>query len=181
MVYDGKMWIMGGTTGALQPNNAVWYAADAETWTEATAAAPWTARHNHTSVVFDGKMWVIGGIEGIGGDLRNDVWWGSPYQPSGTYISSNHGTGIVDTRITRVSWNADVPSGSNLTVEVAAGNSPNPSNWEPVTNPDTSISVAGGFIRYRVTFNGTGLNDYPRFEDITIEYTAPATNGASCG
>jgi hypothetical protein len=43
-------------------------------WTQATAAAGWTARHVHASVVFDNKMWVLGGYNTA---RRNDVWYSS--------------------------------------------------------------------------------------------------------
>ena len=43
------------------------------TWTQATAAAPWSARNTFGSVVYDGKMWVIGGH--ADGPFLNDVWY----------------------------------------------------------------------------------------------------------
>jgi uncharacterized membrane protein len=44
------------------------------TWTRATAAAGWSARCGHTSVVFDNKIWVMGGLDG---NYKNDVWYSS--------------------------------------------------------------------------------------------------------
>ena len=140
-----------------------------DAWTQATSAAAWGARSDHTSVVFDGRMWVLGGYDGT---YRNDVWWWAPYRASGIYISSDHDTGINDTRITQVPWTATGPS---LTLEVAASNSPNPTNWEPVTNPDTAVSVTGRYIRYRATFAGTGLSDDPELEEVTIGYAFPTS------
>lgn len=66
LVYDNKLWIMGGTSTFSfgTPKNDVWYTSDGITWTEATASAAWAARSNHSSVVFDNKMWVIGGRTG---------------------------------------------------------------------------------------------------------------------
>ncbi len=43
----------------------------ADPWTQATAAAAWTRRNYHTSLVYDNKMWVIGGWDGA---YKNDVW-----------------------------------------------------------------------------------------------------------
>ena len=94
------------------------------------------------------------------------------YYESGTYISSSYDTGANDARITRVSWTV---TGATLTMEVAAGNAPNPTNWESVTNGDTSIAVTGRYIRYRATFSGTGLSDDPELEDVTIDYAFPTT------
>jgi hypothetical protein len=61
VVYDGKMWLIGGTDG----NNAlddVWYSTNGTSWTLATAHGPWSGGViGHTSVVYDGRMWVIAG------------------------------------------------------------------------------------------------------------------------
>jgi hypothetical protein len=67
VVYDGKMWVMGGSDGSRK--NDVWWSTDGVTWTRATASAGWSARYAHTSVVYDGKMWVMGGYSGT-----RDVW-----------------------------------------------------------------------------------------------------------
>ncbi|MDI6840857.1 MAG: T9SS type A sorting domain-containing protein [bacterium] len=78
VVYDGKMWVIGGSEGwAKQMKNDVWWSMDGVTWIEATPSAEWSQRAHHASVVYNGKMWVMGGT-----DLnnppqynRNDVWW----------------------------------------------------------------------------------------------------------
>ncbi|HEY5039259.1 MAG TPA: malectin domain-containing carbohydrate-binding protein, partial [bacterium] len=41
-------------------------------WTQATSAAPFSAREGHASVLYNSQMWVIGGSDS-GGD-KNDVW-----------------------------------------------------------------------------------------------------------
>ncbi|MFC1600781.1 LamG-like jellyroll fold domain-containing protein [Candidatus Sumerlaeota bacterium] len=74
VVYDGKMWVIGGWADASPYYNDVWHSVDGENWTSATLAAPWSARMGHSLVVYDNKMWVIGGFDGS--DL-NDVWYSS--------------------------------------------------------------------------------------------------------
>lgn len=82
VVFDNRMWVIGGrrTTGFGPGDflNDVWHSTDGVTWTEATSAAPWTQRHDHTSEVFDGKIWVIGGVLGLAADpssqIFSDVW-----------------------------------------------------------------------------------------------------------
>ncbi|MDD4053027.1 MAG: PKD domain-containing protein, partial [candidate division Zixibacteria bacterium] len=54
---------------------------DGMTWTEATAAAAWSARGYHTSAVHDGKMWVIAGLDESN---ENDVY----YTCSGSVINT---------------------------------------------------------------------------------------------
>ncbi len=82
VVFDTKMWVIGGrrTTGfdAAAHLNDVWYSTDGVSWTEATSAAPWKQRHDHTSIVFDDKIWVIGGQIGLiaapTNEIFSDVW-----------------------------------------------------------------------------------------------------------
>ena len=73
VVYDNKIWVIGGEDGSNK--NDVWSSSDGITWTQVTAAAAWSARKIHTSVVFDDgsgeKMWVMGGL---GSSNTNDVW-----------------------------------------------------------------------------------------------------------
>jgi hypothetical protein len=68
VVFDNKMWVLGGTNGSNSKND-VWFSTDGVNWTRATVYAGWSERYGHTSVVFDNKMWVIGG------SYRNDVWY----------------------------------------------------------------------------------------------------------
>ena len=65
VVFDNKIWVMGGSG-----TNEVWYSADGRDWSRATSSAQWSARYMHTSVVFDNKMWVLGGAGGL-----NEVWY----------------------------------------------------------------------------------------------------------
>jgi N-acetylneuraminic acid mutarotase len=66
VVFDGKIWVMGGRgLGGCGDVNGylsdVWYSSDGVSWNEATAAAPWRGRGEHSSVAHDGKIWVMGG------------------------------------------------------------------------------------------------------------------------
>jgi len=80
LVFDNKMWLMGGTDGVNK--NDVWFSTDGITWIEATSSAAWSPRWNHSSLVFDNKMWVIGGDDSnVGGGCSstnnrcNDAWY----------------------------------------------------------------------------------------------------------
>jgi hypothetical protein len=72
VVFDNKMWVMGGFDGSNCKND-VWYSTNGVNWTEATANAGWSARGVHTSVIFDNKMWVMGGFDWS--NYKNDVWY----------------------------------------------------------------------------------------------------------
>lgn len=73
LTFEGKLWVIGGQDGSRK--NDVWSSVDGQTWVQVTAAAAFSARDGHSSVVFDDgggeKMWVIGGDDGI---YKNDVW-----------------------------------------------------------------------------------------------------------
>jgi YD repeat-containing protein len=73
VVFNGKMWLMGGNDSTGYKND-VWWSINGINWTKATAAAPWSARYVHTSVVYDGKIWVIGG-RGAEAEIYRDVWY----------------------------------------------------------------------------------------------------------
>ena len=62
VVFDNKLWVIGGDDGTRRLND-VWYSEDGVNWTQATASAEWSGRLHHTSVVFNDKIWVIGGYE----------------------------------------------------------------------------------------------------------------------
>ncbi|MFC1637750.1 hypothetical protein ACFL1W_01885 [Candidatus Margulisiibacteriota bacterium] len=76
LVYDNKMWVIGGMDDSLDSLGDVWYTSDGSSWTQATASAEFPAVAAHSSVVFDNKMWVIGGANDYAGDvITNEVWY----------------------------------------------------------------------------------------------------------
>jgi formylglycine-generating enzyme required for sulfatase activity len=80
IVFDDKMWILGGNTKNGCTND-VWCSSDGVDWTEVTDSAPWAIRSNHQCIVFDDKMWIIGGYfyspNSTNGGSLNDVWCSS--------------------------------------------------------------------------------------------------------
>ena len=71
---DGLMWLIGGSPSSIGGyKNDVWYSADGATWTLATAAAPFSPRAFHSSVVFGGAIWVMGGTDGV--SPLKDAWY----------------------------------------------------------------------------------------------------------
>ncbi len=76
VVFDNKIWVIGGWASSSSYDNDVWYSTDGINWIQATANAGWSARRGHTSVVFNNKIWVIGGYD-ANGFFRNDVWYSS--------------------------------------------------------------------------------------------------------
>ena len=82
LVYDNKMWVIGGEGSENRSSthyNDAWYSADGRTWIQATANAEWSPRSEHQSVVFGQRMWVLGGYFGLKSIYRevstNDAWY----------------------------------------------------------------------------------------------------------
>jgi len=81
IVFQDKMWILGGTEDYLfapddkRLKNDVWCTSNGQEWQRVTGSAGWSPRALHQAVVLDGKMWVLGG-----GNYQptlqvmNDVW-----------------------------------------------------------------------------------------------------------
>lgn len=74
LVYDDKMWVIGGFDQTIKHKNDVWYSEDGIKWTAATTSAAFKVRRHASSVVFDNKMWIIGGTSSA---RKNDVWFSS--------------------------------------------------------------------------------------------------------
>ena len=71
MVFDGKLWVVGGSN-SNGFNNDVWYSEDGANWSLATTNAAFPERNAHTTLAYDGKLWVIGGYNNNGS--LDDVW-----------------------------------------------------------------------------------------------------------
>ncbi len=76
LVFDNKMWVMGGINENIVDNDAlndVWSSSDGVAWTQVQGIAAWPARRTFGSVVYRDSLWVIGGVD-TNFDTRNDVW-----------------------------------------------------------------------------------------------------------
>ena len=78
VVFDGKMWIMGGGNYVPEHHalNDVWCSGDGVHWEEVTPAASWDPRLWFSTVVYRDRMWVIGGWSKAQ-DNHGDVWYSS--------------------------------------------------------------------------------------------------------
>jgi hypothetical protein len=79
VIFDHKMWVIGGTDGSGNNFFDVWHSVDGIDWASTAGSSPFPGRWGHSTVVFDDgsgeKMWVIGGAGDSG--LLNDVWFSS--------------------------------------------------------------------------------------------------------
>jgi len=75
LVFDGKIWIIGGGTRAPKANslNDVWSSEDGVNWTRVTDSAAWAPRIWFSTLVYRDRMWVLGGWAETGN--IGDVWY----------------------------------------------------------------------------------------------------------
>lgn len=71
VVFNGKMWVIGGLAKGGNCTNAVWNSNDGATWTEQSIPG-FSPRRGHTATVYQNRIWVIGGADENG--RHNDVW-----------------------------------------------------------------------------------------------------------
>jgi hypothetical protein len=89
---------------------------------------------------------------------------------SGTFTSRVIGNGAA-TYQGDIDWNADVPTGTTMTVEVRSGDTFDPdgtwSEWELIENGD-ELPEDGLFVQYRLAMTGTPPDAFPVLRDITF-------------
>jgi len=72
VIYENKMWLMGGYTEADTWKNDIWTSEDGSNWTLETASAPWIGRAGHRCLVKDNAVWLMGGYNYP--NYVNGVW-----------------------------------------------------------------------------------------------------------
>ena len=80
VVYNGKLWLLGGTrhpqNEGIEPNfGDVWSTENGVDWTEVISKAPWKPRAFHSAIAHTDRLWVMaGGHWGKNSMLYRDVW-----------------------------------------------------------------------------------------------------------
>ncbi len=76
VVFNNKVWVMGGTDNGTNVYNDVWSTSDGANWTQETAHAAWQGRNALAAAVFNNKIWVMGGIKSFSNNYAQigDVW-----------------------------------------------------------------------------------------------------------
>jgi hypothetical protein len=69
VVYDNKMWVIGGTATDFTGLNDVWYTENGTDWVEATSDAGFPGQNYPRVVSFNGQLMLIGG-----GGLYEGIW-----------------------------------------------------------------------------------------------------------
>jgi len=72
VVYDNKIWVMGGKSGASRLND-IWSSPDGTNWTQATPSSLFSKRDSLSSIEFNNEMWILAGWDGT--SIFNDVFF----------------------------------------------------------------------------------------------------------
>jgi hypothetical protein len=75
VVFDNRMWVLGGRDSAYNPANQIYYSIDGLTWVQ-SATLP-EARAEAAGLVFNNKIWLIGGWVPVRGS-NNEVLFSNP-------------------------------------------------------------------------------------------------------
>lgn len=173
IVYDGKIWIMGGGKHWERFENDVWSSGDGLHWTLITSSAPWTARRGHAALVYKEKMWIVGGAESSGRPdvlptrSLDDVWistdgktwkcvgWHAPWQAeySKAFFSTSMSGHVFDEKL----WVIGGPRGNSVWYSTDGGQwtmATEQASWAP-----RYARGSGVFSSMLWVFGGPGLND----------------------
>jgi hypothetical protein len=81
VVFQGRMWIVGGDVNQGHYHFDIWNSADGKVWSQVNKgrSVPWGPRALHYTVVFNNKIWVMGGqtipsLAGAPERFYRDVW-----------------------------------------------------------------------------------------------------------
>ena len=92
LVYDGKIWLLGGWVGGDDHVPEVWNSYDGTNWNLVTNDAPWKNKKSTNFIVFKEKIYALGGVgDDLGvwtsvdgltwNKILNEVPWGKRYHP----------------------------------------------------------------------------------------------------
>ena len=140
VVFNDKMWVLGGGDSNRNRFDDVWSSSDGQSWTNANARGPmagdphWPARNDHAVVTFDGKMWVLGGTTARG--IQDDVWWSSDGEEwtkaadDAGWPRQDHAVVTFEGRI----WVLGGLSGADYLNDVWRSDSSDGASWREVTD-----------------------------------------------
>jgi hypothetical protein len=72
VVFNNKLWVIGGNVAPAGGSNDVWSTTNGENWTRETASAAFSPRFSHRALVLNNVLFVIAGNSGTVG--LTDVW-----------------------------------------------------------------------------------------------------------
>ena len=167
VVFDNKIWVMGGRDGAGSStnHNDVWSSTDGITWTQATASAGWSGRSFLKTLNYNNRMWVIGGYTGPSGSTLSDVWsstdgitWTRATTTAASSLARGYGAVVYDNKM----W-------------IMGGDSRSSSSRFPVWSSD--VEDPNFTFSNRYVFPATGIKNSLETLTTTNRLSATAIQG----
>jgi N-acetylneuraminic acid mutarotase len=190
VVFQDKIWVIGGDDSEDNTTNDVWSSADGTSWTKITSKNLWPARTSHQAVVFDNKIWIMGGISPAGEEL-NDVWssadgvtWARVTDSATWPVRANFGSIVFDNKIFIMGgWSATSPQGGEFTHYNDVWSSADGENWEQLTAEAAWAKRAyfSAYIFDNKIFIAGGLASVPQREYSDIYSSSDGKTWAKVG
>ena len=100
----------------------------------------------------------------------------TPYASSGTFTSRVFDAGESMSWI-GLSWTADQPAGTGVTMSARTGDTPTPdgswSAFRAITSSGDPVGAASRYIQYQATLSTTDPDQTPTLRDVTLTYVVP--------
>lgn len=154
VVFQDKIWVIGGKGSEDIPANDVWSTSDGANWTKVSSNNPWSARSSHQAVVFDNKIWIMGGIS-LAREELNDVWssadgvtWNRVTDAATWPVRADFSSIVFNNKILVMGgWSATSPQGGEFTHYNDVWSSTDGKSWEQLT-ADAAWARRANFSTY---------------------------------
>ncbi|HEU4552835.1 MAG TPA: DUF4082 domain-containing protein [Chitinophaga sp.] len=119
------------------------------------------------------KMYVqISDYASTDGALSIDWMHIAPYAAEGSFTSRVFDAGDA-TDWGAVTWHADTPPGTSISISVSSGTTPNPNDgswltFKPITAPGEAAGISGRYIQYKATLKTTDTKITPVLKEVAI-------------
>jgi len=152
-VFNGRLWVMGGTVSAgfvpggnpPQTFNDVWSTTDGLDWRQETTAAAFSPRYSANLQVGGGKMWLLGGSDySLPNLLANNEIWSSSDGKAWTEVNAAYAGGAIGPE------NCAILNDKLWVIGDKTGSSPSPAMqaWYTTVDPAATVNAAAHWSLY---------------------------------
>ena len=130
-----------------------------------------------------GYMRALAGNRRLGSEPLQLEWMRvSPYASSGQFTSRVLDPGTA-ARWGAATWEADVPAGTSLSLEVRSGDAPLPdrrwSDWMPLAASGAEVGTASRYLQYRARLGTADSGRTPVLRRVAVGYSAAGGESSS--
>jgi hypothetical protein len=137
----------------------------------------------HLMVPMPGYMRALAANQRLGGEPLRIEWMRlSPYAPAGRFTSRVLDAGVpADWQ--EADWDADVPEGTSLDIQVRTGDAAVPdrswSRWRRLADPGQVVGARARYAQYRADLATGDASWTPALRAVRLRYSAAAGGGVS--